>query len=157
MSITSTLILFLMLFSNVALAKAKGQLALEIIPSQTKYDDPNLDITLTGKAKVAKDYQELTMDWILPPEVELVQGNLATRFNDVKVGDIVSTEIVVNFKSNNWKVVLSVYELQDGAKHGTTQILTAPETEKVIGQSIKAVNINKAAPPYSLKGLKIIH
>ncbi|MDZ4660268.1 MAG: hypothetical protein SGJ18_01480 [Pseudomonadota bacterium] len=144
----------LLLFSNGAISKSKGPLALEIIPSQTKYDDPNLDITLTGKATVAQDYNELTMDWILPPEVELVQGTTTVNHNDVKAGTTVHSEIVVRFKSSQWKVVFSVYELQDGVKYGTTQILTPPESDKVGAQSTKAM---KSQVPYSLKGLKIIH
>lgn len=158
MSIT-TLILFLGLapYGNFSEAKVKGPLQLNIIPSQTKYDDPSLDITLTGKATTNQDFQTLNVDWVLPQEIEVVQGNISSVFENVKSGTTVSSEIVVRFKSTQWKVILSVYELKDGAKVGSTQILTPPDSELGKAQPVKAGLSTKSQAPYSLKGVKVIH
>ncbi len=150
MSLSTILFLGLALFGNFAESKGKGPLDLEIVPSQTKYDDPNAEITLSGKATVAKDYAELKMDWILPPEIEVVSGSTIVTHSDVKTGQTVTAEIVVRFKSSPWKIIFSVYELQGDAKHGTTQILTSPEKQNMSFQSMKSKK------PYSLKGLKVI-
>mgnify|MGYP001605007936 CR=1 FL=1 len=136
------------------MAKPKGPLALEIISSQSKYDDPNADITLTGKATVAQDYNLLTMGWILPPEVVLISGDITVNHANIKAGSTVASQIVVRFKSSPWKIIFSAYQLQDGAKYGTTQILTSPDQPKSGVQLMKA---GKPQAPYSLKGLKIIH
>ncbi len=74
--------------------KIRGSLAVKI--KTTSEFEVNQPLVYTAEILPDMDLQNVQYRWILPPEIELVQGQLKGQLSDLRAGKILPVEITVN-------------------------------------------------------------
>ncbi len=127
--------------------KPNHVITLNIVPSENTYDDPNKVIVLDGRILSKRAFDQLSVQWKLEGNVELVAGNLESSMANVEANQEYSNQISVRFTNkDDFKVVFFVYHDEDKSRIGQTAVLSPPSKPSIAIESLPAQSfkLNKA-------------